>query len=46
MFNLETDAKKISGSPLLPKVDYEWVEVAQPKPPMYVKHLKRFYIIS
>jgi len=38
----EIEDKKISGRTLLPRVDYEWIEVAQSKPPLYVKHLKRF----
>ena len=29
-------------TPLLPSISYEWVDVESPKPPMYVKHLKRY----
>jgi len=28
--------------PVLPTVNYEWVDIAPSKPPLYVKHLKRF----
>ena len=27
--------------PVLPTVNYEWVDIAPSKPPLYVKHLKR-----
>merc|ERR1711971_775066 len=38
----EDTKEDISKNLVLPLVNYEWIDVAPSKPPLYVKHLKRF----
>ena len=40
--SVEDTKEDISKNLVLPLVNYEWIDVAPSKPPLYVKHLKRF----
>lgn len=39
---VEDTKDDINQNLVLPMVNYEWIDVAPSKPPLYVKHLKRF----
>ena len=39
---MEDTKDDINQNLVLPMVNYEWIDVAPSKPPLYVKHLKRF----
>ena len=39
---MEDTEDEINKNLILPMVNYEWIDVAPPKPPLYVKHLKRY----
>ena len=39
---MEDTQDDINKNLILPMVTYEWIDVAPPKPPLYVKHLKRY----
>ena len=46
LFISEEDTKEdISKNLVLPLVNYEWIDVAPSKPPLYVKHLKRLILL-
>ena len=43
---MEDTKDDINPNLVLPMVNYEWIDVAPSKPPLYVKHLKRFVKVN